>query len=85
MARQPDEFIIHILMSGGHREQVRFATIKDFQKWYSGELIPKGDSSDFINVPINNIQGEYMVVRPSNVIALRVEPVFFGSVDRDIM
>ena len=85
MARKPDEFIVHILISGGHREQVRFSTIKEFQKWYSGELVPKADSNDFITVPINNIQGEYMVVRPSSVLSLRVEPVFFGSVDRDIM
>jgi hypothetical protein len=85
MARKPDEFIVHILISGGHREQVRFPTIKEFQKWYSGELVPKADSNDFISVPIKNIQGEYMVVRPSSVLSLRVEPVFFGSVDRDIM
>lgn len=83
MARKPDEYIVHILISNGHREEVHFATIQEFQKWYSGELIPKADSKDFINVPIKNIQGEYMVVRPANIVCLRVEPVFFGSVDRD--
>jgi hypothetical protein len=41
-----------------------FATIQEFQKWYSGELMPKATSQDFINVPIKNIQGEYMVLRP---------------------
>jgi len=69
-------------MDGGHREEVRFPTIQDFQKWYSSELVPKSTSDDFINVPIKNIQGEYMVVRPSKVMALRVEPIFSGSVDR---
>jgi hypothetical protein len=83
MARKPDEYIVHILISNGHREEVRFTTIQEFQKWYSGELIPKADSKDFINVPIKNIQGEYMVVRPANIVCLRVEPVFFGSVDRE--
>lgn len=83
MARRPDEYIVHILISSGHREEVRFTTIQEFQKWYSGELIPKADSKDFISVPIKNIQGEYMVVRPANIVCLRVEPVFFGSVDRD--
>jgi hypothetical protein len=83
MARKPDEYIVHILISNGHREEVRFTTIQEFQKWYSGELIPKADSKDFISVPIKNIQGEYMVVRPANIVCLRVEPVFFGSVDRD--
>jgi hypothetical protein len=78
MPRTPSEFAVFLLMEGGHREEIRFPTIQDFQKWYSGELVPKANSNDFINVPIKNIQGEYMVVRPS-----RVEPVFYGSVDRD--
>lgn len=82
MPRTPSEIAVHILMDGGHREEVRFPTIQDFQKWYSSELVPKSASDDFINVPIKNIQGEYMVVRPSKVMALRVEPIFAGSVDR---
>ena len=82
MPRTPDEYAVHILLSGGHREEVRFATIKEFQKWYSGELVPKSDSTDFITVPIKNIQGEYMVARPSSILAIRVEPVFAGSVER---
>ena len=82
MPRTPSEFSVHILMDGGHREEVRFATIQEFQKWYSGELVPKSTSEDFISVPIKNIQGEYMVVRPSRILALRVEPIFSGSVDR---
>lgn len=82
MPRTPSEFAVHLLMEGGHREEVRFSTIQDFQKWYSGELVPKATSEDFISVPIKNIQGEYMVVRPSRVLALRVEPIFSGSVDR---
>jgi hypothetical protein len=70
------------MIQGGHREEVRFPTIQEFQKWYSSELVPKSASQEFINVPIKNVQGEYMVVRPTSVVALRVEPVFFGSVDR---
>lgn len=83
MAKTPDEYSVHILISGGHREEVRFPSIQEFQKWYSGELVPKSSSNDFVTVPIKNIQGEYMVVRPANVLALRVEPVFLSSVDRD--
>jgi hypothetical protein len=82
MTRKADEYAIFILLNGGHREEVRFSSIQDFQKWYSGELVPKGDSDDFINVPIKNIQGEYMVVRPSSIVGIRVEPIFFGSVER---
>jgi hypothetical protein len=82
MARTPNEYVIHILLESGHREEVRFPTIQEFQKWYSGELVPKSASNDFISVPIKNIQGEYMVVRPSKIVALRVEPVFSSSVER---
>ncbi len=82
MTRKPDEYAVYLLLSGGHREEVRFANIQEFQKWYSGELVPKSDSDEFINVPIKNIQGEYMVIRPSSIVAIRVEPVFFGSVER---
>jgi hypothetical protein len=83
MARTPSEYAVHILLEGGHREEVRFSTIQDFQKWYSNELVPKAASAEFINVPLKTTQGEYMVIRPSQVVALRVEPVFYGSVDRD--
>ncbi len=82
MSRKPDEYAVHLFLKTGHREEVRFTGIQEFQKWYSGELVPKNDSDDFINVPIKNIQGEYMVVRPSSIVAIRVEPVFFGSVER---
>jgi hypothetical protein len=82
MPRTPDEYSVYIFLSSGHREEVRFATIQEFQKWYSGELMPKATSEDFISVPIKNIQGEYMVIRPSSVTAIRVEPVFAGSVER---
>ena len=82
MPRKPDEYVIHLFLSSGHREEVRFTTIQEFQKWYSGELVPKSSDTEFINVPIKNIQGEYMVVRPSSIMAIRVEPVFFGSVER---
>lgn len=82
MPRTPDEYAVYIFLSGGQTAEVRFPTIQEFQKWYSGELTPKAASNDFINVPIKNVQGEYMVIRPSAVLALRVEPVFAGSVER---
>jgi hypothetical protein len=82
MPRKPDEYAVHFFISSGHREEVRFKSIQDFQKWYSNELVPKSESQEFINVPIKNIQGEYMVLRPASVMAIRVEPIFFGSVER---
>lgn len=82
MPRTPNEYVVHMMMESGHREEIRFPTIQEFQKWYSGELMPKAASNDFISVPIKNIQGEYMVVRPSKVVAIRVEPIFSSSVER---
>ncbi|NEP76601.1 hypothetical protein [Okeania sp. SIO2G5] len=82
MPRSASEYAVHLFIEGGHREEVRFPTVQEFQKWYSGELVPKADSSEFISVPIKNIQGEYMVIRPRSVLAIRVEPVFSSSVER---
>lgn len=61
--------------------------MQDFQVWYNKVLQPKFDSSEFINVPIkqraeDNNAKEYMVVRPSAIKAIRVEPVFNSSIDR---
>jgi hypothetical protein len=82
MAKTPSEFAVHMLIEGGHREEVRFASIQEFQQWYSNELVPKNDSKEFINVPMKTVQGEYIVVRPASILAIRVEPVFASSVDR---
>ncbi|MEG4351956.1 hypothetical protein QUA70_15765 [Microcoleus sp. LAD1_D5] len=81
MPRTPSEYSVHLLLEGGHREEIRFSTLQDFQQWYK-TLVPKQDSSEFVNVPIKNIQGEYMVVRPTSILAIRVEPVFTSSVER---
>ena len=83
MPRTPSEYVVHMAFDGGHKEEVRFTTIQEFQKWYSDKLMPKATSEEFINVPIPKINpGEYMVIRPSRVAAIRVEPVFSSSVER---
>ena len=35
MPRKADEYAIHLFLKSGHREEVRFMTIQEFQKWYS--------------------------------------------------
>ena len=86
MPRTPDEIAVYIFLTGGQRECVKFPTIQDFQKWYQAVLIPKAESNEFVNVPIKNIQGEYMVLRPSSVLAIRVEPIYASSnMDRNQM
>lgn len=82
MPRTPNEFAVYLLLDGGHREEVRFATFPDFQKWYTSVMLPKYDSNEFINVPIKTIQGEYLVVRPSKILGIRVEPIFSSSIER---
>ena len=85
MARTPDEFIAHLFLSSGHHQEVRFDTIQAFQEWYIGEIERKSSSSDFVDVPLSSLSSEYeyMVIRPACIIAIRVEPVFAGSVGRD--
>ncbi len=83
MANTANEYAVHLMLSGGHREEVRFPTVQEFQKWYSSELMPKSSSTDLIVVPMKNTQGEYMVIRPACVEAIRVEPVFASSIERD--
>jgi hypothetical protein len=82
MPRTPNEYAVHLLLESGHREEVRFSTFPEFQKWYTGVLTPKFDSNEFVNVPIKNIQGEYLVVRPSKIVGIRVEPIFSSSIER---
>ena len=35
----------------------------------------------FVNVPISDLDGEYLVVRPEAVIAVRVEPQYSSADD----
>jgi hypothetical protein len=63
------------MLSGGHREMVHFSSLDEFQKWYGG-VLNGASRDDFVNVPISDLDGEYIVVRPSAVLAIRVEPEF---------
>ncbi|MEB3881979.1 hypothetical protein [Lyngbya sp. CCY1209] len=81
--RKPSSYAVHLLIQGGHREEVRFKTIQEFQAWYTKVLIPKHNDNEFLNVPIKTMEGEYLVVRPCSIMGVRVEPVFTTSIDRD--
>jgi hypothetical protein len=73
MTRQPRRYAIHLLLAGGHRELVHFATLEAFQQWY-GSVLNAGPAEAFVNVPINDLEGEYLVLRPQSVVGIRVEP-----------
>jgi hypothetical protein len=80
--RTPSEYAVHILLDGGHREEVRFQSLDDFRQWYGQEVAPKVLAEELIKVPMKTGQGEFMVVRASKINGIRVEPVYSSSVDR---
>lgn len=75
MARTPRRYAIHLHLSGGQSETVSFPSLDAFQQWYGGVLTASAPDA-FVNVPLSEMEGEYLVVRPSSVIGIRVEPKF---------
>jgi hypothetical protein len=75
MPRIPRRFHIHLMLEGGHEQVVEFRSLEDFQKWYGGVLTTAAPEA-FVNVPLQDLDLEYLVLRASSVIAIRVEPIF---------
>ena len=75
MPRTPRRYAVSLHLIGGQTERVHFSTLEQFQQWYQG-LVSAGAESGFVNVPLGDLEGEYLVVRPDAVIGLRVEPQF---------
>ncbi len=80
MPRVPRRFHIHLMLEGGHEQVVEFRTLDDFQKWYGGVLTSAAPDA-FVNVPLDDLELEYLVLRASSVIAIRVEPLFASVQD----
>jgi len=68
------------MLEGGHEQVVVFRTLEDFQKWYGGVLTSAAPDA-FVNVPLEDLELEYLVLRASSVIAIRVEPLFASIQD----
>lgn len=80
MPRVPSRYAVHLWLAGGQSEKVHFPSLEAFQQWYSGVLnAAAGDA--FVNVPMSDFEGEYLVVRPSAVLAIRVEPLYSALED----
>ena len=79
MPRSPRRYAMHLHLVGGQTEQVHFPKLAMFQEGYQGIVNAEGQGG-FVNVPISDLEGEYLVVRPEAVIGVRVEPQF-SSVD----
>lgn len=80
MSRAPQSYRVHLILAGGHRETVEFESLEAFQQWYGG-VLTASTADSFVNVPILDLPGEYMVLRPSSVLVIRVEPVYSQSFD----
>jgi hypothetical protein len=80
MPRIPRRFHIHLMLEGGHEQVVEFPSLEDFQKWYGGVLTTAAPEA-FVNVPLQDLDLEYLVLRASSVIAIRVEPIFANLQD----
>ncbi len=80
MSRTPRRYAVHLHLSGGQTETVMFATLDAFQQWYGGVLTTTATDA-FVSVPISDLDGEYLVLRPSAVIGIRVEPKFSAMDD----
>ena len=79
MPRTPRRYAVHLHLAGGQTERVFFRRLEQFQEWYQG-VVHAEVQCCFVNVPISDLDGEYLVVRPEAVIGVRVEPQF-SSVD----
>ena len=80
MPRIPRRYAVHLHLAGGQTERVFFPKLEMFQEWYQG-IVNAESQGGFVNVPISDLDGEYLVVRPQAVIGLRVEPQFSSADD----
>ena len=82
MARTPSRYAIHLLLAGGHEQVVHMPSLDAFQSWY-GSVLNAGSADAYINVPITELPGEYLVIRPSALHGIRVEPIY-GALEDDL-
>ena len=75
MNRTPRRYRISLHLSGGQTEVVHFASFDQFQDWYQG-LVNASAERAFVNFPLSELDGEFLVVRPDAVIGMRVEPQY---------
>ena len=80
MPLTPRRYAVNLHLAGGQSERVFSPCLELFQVWYQG-LANAAGQGGFINVPISDLDGEYLVVRPEAVIAVRVEPQYSSADD----
>jgi hypothetical protein len=75
MPRTSRRYAVHLHLVRGQTERVFFPKLQTFQEWYQG-VVNAATLGGFVNVPISDLDGEYLVVRPQAVIGVRVEQQF---------
>ncbi len=75
MPRTPRRYAVHLHLVGGQTERVFFPKLETFQEWYQG-VVNAETQGGFVNVPMKEMEGEYIVVRTQAVNGERVEPQF---------
>jgi hypothetical protein len=80
MVRTPRRYAVHLHLIGGQSELAHFQSLEAFQQWY-GSVLTASPPDSFVTVPLADLEGEYLVLRPSSVLALRVEPEYGGQED----
>ncbi|WP_017324620.1 hypothetical protein [Synechococcus sp. PCC 7336] len=78
MPRKPDEFNVHILLDGGHREEIRVKGPKEVTKLMN-DIFMGSPGEDFIRLP-KELENEFLIVRPSRVSGVAVEALFNSSI-----
>jgi hypothetical protein len=75
MPRTSRRYAVHLHLVGGQTERVFSQKLETFQEWYQG-VVNARNQGGFVNVPMSDLDGEYLVVRPQALIGVRVEPQF---------
>ena len=77
MPRTPRRYAVHLHLVGGQTERVFFPKLETVQEWYQG-VVNAETQGAFVNVPMSDFDGEYLVVRPQGVIGVRVKPQYLA-------
>jgi len=80
MPRTPSEFAMHIMLSGGHQQTIRMTNYKDINDIVQQVFMQPSAGNDYLNIPMP-LEGEYMIIKPSAIEAIHVEPLFGSSLE----
>lgn len=80
MARTPSAFSMHIHLNGGGHQTIRMTNYKDINDIVQQVFMQPTIGNDYLNIPLP-LEGEFMIIRPSCIMAIHVEPIFSSSLE----